>query len=113
MKFHIAHNMMERKVLALVFLLALPSAASTAGSVAGSVVDDSGHPVASARVFISSVPLISRATDLRRIRRMPSSTGADGHPEGCLVYVSLRGDFSSPRMPSHTGGANPRRVLSE
>jgi hypothetical protein len=73
MKLHIASDKTRAMFLAFASLLTLrSSAATTAGALEGTVIDDAGKPVAGAHVLISSVPF----TDASHFAPPPIITGA-------------------------------------
>jgi len=92
MKFQAAQNKTRATVVALAFLLGLPlrAASTTAGTVQGSVADDSGRIVAGARVLISyAAP--ANATH----SSAPTITG----PIAARVQSDLSGQFSATALP--------------
>jgi hypothetical protein len=94
MNFQSSHKMTLATVLPLAFLLALNSRGAptaTAPAVAGSVADDSGNPVAGARVFIDAAPPAAAA----QFAAPPVITGK----QVAMVASGSSGAFSVRNLP--------------
>jgi hypothetical protein len=93
MKFNVKHKTVRATALALASLLAFRSwAASTTGTVQGSVTDDSGGTVAGARVLIS----YAASANSPHPSSAPTITG----PIAARVQSDLNGQFSAVPLPA-------------
>jgi hypothetical protein len=92
MKFHTAHSTTLTAALAIAALLAPQAwAASRTGTASGSVADDSGNPVAGARVFINAAPPAAAA----QLAAPPVVTGK----QLAMVTSGSTGAFSVGNLP--------------